>query len=184
MFLLCLFCRLSGWGFLLSPLVITHFSFRTFHFSILSTRFTLPLPPPTPRSNSHSQNDSFPTAPRTIPSTLKAISYGTTTNTSFTGCLSGMEQHLPTLMPLLVTQLSDPKPLVRSISCWTLGRYAAWTIYAQNESHANAFFRPLVEGVCVFFLLLSFLGLSLTLPTLLTNFNPYITTVAPNENSG
>ncbi|KAG0142088.1 hypothetical protein CROQUDRAFT_50822 [Cronartium quercuum f. sp. fusiforme G11] len=44
------------------------------------------------------------------------------------GCLVGMEPHLATLIPLLLTCLKDRKALVRSITCWTLGRYASWII--------------------------------------------------------
>ena len=34
----------------------------------------------------------------------------------------GGEQMVAFLLPLL----DDPRPLVRSISCWTLSRYARW----------------------------------------------------------
>ena len=38
------------------------------------------------------------------------------------GCMSGMIPHLGELVPYLVTCLSAPKALVRSITCWTLSR--------------------------------------------------------------
>ena len=31
--------------------------------------------------------------------------------------------------------LSDKKPLVRSISCWTLSRYAHWIVLQQQENY-------------------------------------------------
>jgi transportin-1 len=42
------------------------------------------------------------------------------------GCMEGMLPHLPQIAPFLIGTLPDPKPLVRSITCWTLSRYAMW----------------------------------------------------------
>lgn len=42
------------------------------------------------------------------------------------GCMEGMEPHLPQIVPFLIGTLADTKPLVRSITCWTLSRYAVW----------------------------------------------------------
>lgn len=39
------------------------------------------------------------------------------------------------------------QPLVRSITCWTLGRYASWCTIIPNEEHKNSFFVPTMEGV-------------------------------------
>ena len=45
------------------------------------------------------------------------------------GCMTGMIQHLPELIPYLINYcLSDKKALVRSISCWTLSRYSHWVV--------------------------------------------------------
>ncbi|KAJ3014635.1 Transportin-1 [Thoreauomyces humboldtii] len=73
------------------------------------------------------------------------------------GCLSGMMEHLPMLVPHLITCLKDPEPLVRAITCWTLGRYAGWTVDPQPHwqqrycptpealnLHRETYFRPLV----------------------------------------
>ncbi|TPX42334.1 hypothetical protein SeMB42_g05170 [Synchytrium endobioticum] len=67
------------------------------------------------------------------------------------GCMAEMEKHLPTLIPYLITLLNDPKPLVRSITCWTLGRYSRWTVHPSSEvnsdDHQRTYFHPLVEGL-------------------------------------
>jgi transportin-1 len=59
------------------------------------------------------------------------------------GCRSGMEKYLPELIPYLLTVLNDPKPLVRCITCWTIGRYSAW-IVAQKSSNI---FPSVLKGI-------------------------------------
>ncbi|CCM03932.1 uncharacterized protein FIBRA_06084 [Fibroporia radiculosa] len=63
------------------------------------------------------------------------------------GCIDAVEPHLPTLIPYLVNMLNDPKPLVRSITCWTLGRYASWCTQSYGDDHRNQFFIPTLEGL-------------------------------------
>lgn len=63
------------------------------------------------------------------------------------GCIAGIQPHLPTLIPFLVNSLSDTKPLVRSIACWTLGRYSSWCIAEKTAEHQRAFFLPVMEGL-------------------------------------
>ncbi|KAH8103257.1 ARM repeat-containing protein [Cristinia sonorae] len=63
------------------------------------------------------------------------------------GCIDAIEPHLPQLIPYLVNMLSDTKPLVRSITCWTLGRYASWCTQPISEEHRNQFFIPTLEGL-------------------------------------
>ena len=63
------------------------------------------------------------------------------------GCIGGVQPHLPTLVPLLVNTLGDPKPLVRSIACWTLSRYSSWCVAPKNPEHQQAFFLPTMEGL-------------------------------------
>lgn len=43
-------------------------------------------------------------------------------------CYDGMRPHLPRLIPFLISLLSDPHSSVRCISCWTLGRYASFSV--------------------------------------------------------
>ncbi|VDQ14145.1 unnamed protein product [Trichobilharzia regenti] len=42
------------------------------------------------------------------------------------GCMKGMIPYLPELCPFLIGCLSDDRPLIRSITCWTLSRYSHW----------------------------------------------------------
>jgi transportin-1 len=57
------------------------------------------------------------------------------------GCYNGITEHLPQLIPYLVKCLSDKKPLVRSIACWTLSRYSHWIVHQSHE----IYLRPLIE---------------------------------------
>ncbi|KAF9268451.1 transportin-PC [Marasmius fiardii PR-910] len=63
------------------------------------------------------------------------------------GCIEAIEPHLPTLIPYLINTLNDSKPLVRSITCWTLGRYASWTTQPISEEHKTKYFIPTMEGL-------------------------------------
>ncbi|KAJ8517524.1 hypothetical protein ONZ45_g5317 [Pleurotus djamor] len=63
------------------------------------------------------------------------------------GCIEAIEPHLSTLVPYLINTLNDPKPLVRSITCWTLGRYASWTCQPYSEEHKTQYFVPTMEGL-------------------------------------
>ena len=49
------------------------------------------------------------------------------------GCMEGIMQHLPELLPYLITCLSDNKALVRSITCWTISRYAHWVVLQPHD---------------------------------------------------
>ena len=51
------------------------------------------------------------------------------------GCMEGMVPHLSELIPYLISSLSDPKALVRSIACWTLSRYAHWLIEQGQDQY-------------------------------------------------
>ncbi|KAI0317407.1 ARM repeat-containing protein [Amylostereum chailletii] len=63
------------------------------------------------------------------------------------GCIEAVEPHLPTLVPYLITSLNDAKPLIRSITCWTLGRYASWCTSGTTPDHKAQFFVPTMEGL-------------------------------------
>ncbi|KAJ3039881.1 hypothetical protein HDV00_011664 [Rhizophlyctis rosea] len=73
------------------------------------------------------------------------------------GCPTGMYPHLPQLIPHLISTLQDPQPLVRAITCWTLGRYIRWVVYPPpiphhlNEAelviHRQTYFNPLLSGL-------------------------------------
>jgi len=58
------------------------------------------------------------------------------------GCFTGVEKHLSQLVPYLISLLKHPKPLVRSITCWTLSRYAKWVIKSKDDD--EKYFKPLM----------------------------------------
>ena len=59
------------------------------------------------------------------------------------GCMDGMSPHLNEILPYLILCLSDPKALVRSITCWTLSRYSSWVV---KQSH-DSYLKPLMSEV-------------------------------------
>lgn len=63
------------------------------------------------------------------------------------GCMHGMRDHLVELVPFLVQSLSDSRALVRSITCWTLSRYAHWVVTQPHEQYLKKFMSE-VSGVC------------------------------------
>eukprot|EP00984_Skeletonema_dohrnii_P034998 scaffold34593_cov122-Skeletonema_dohrnii-CCMP3373.AAC.5 len=52
------------------------------------------------------------------------------------GCMAEITPHLPQLHPFLLSQLTsqDSLPQLRCISAWALGRYASWTVTADDPS--------------------------------------------------
>ncbi|OAL05080.1 ARM repeat-containing protein [Phaeosphaeriaceae sp. SRC1lsM3a] len=62
------------------------------------------------------------------------------------GCMSVVEPHLPMLTPYLITLLQDPKPVVRQITCWSLGRYSGWAAHL-DQAGKQQFFLPVMEGI-------------------------------------
>ena len=75
------------------------------------------------------------------------------------GCMNGMITHLPELIPYLIGCLSDKKALVRSITCWTLSRYAHWVVGQPHDNYlkplmtevskSNKFLFPIFEILCL-----------------------------------
>ena len=63
------------------------------------------------------------------------------------GCLDAVIPHLPELIPYLLTLLNDHEPLVRQITCWTLGRYSRWAAHLPDESLQQRFYVPMMEGL-------------------------------------
>lgn len=58
------------------------------------------------------------------------------------GCFDGLAPHLGQLVPYLMRVLSDEKPLVRSITCWTLSRFMKWIL---KETDDAVYFQPLMS---------------------------------------
>ncbi|KAH9541786.1 hypothetical protein CY35_14G084100 [Sphagnum magellanicum] len=48
------------------------------------------------------------------------------------GCISGLLPHLSQIVAFFVPLLEDKRPLVRSITCWTLSRYSKWIVQAKG----------------------------------------------------
>ena len=63
--------------------------------------------------------------------------------------MTGMQPHLPHLVTFLITSLSDAKALVRSITCWTLSRYAHWIVAQPHDQ----FLKRLMSEVVIMSLL-------------------------------
>eukprot|EP01111_Echinosteliopsis_oligospora_P010028 TRINITY_DN3042_c0_g1_i1.p1 TRINITY_DN3042_c0_g1~~TRINITY_DN3042_c0_g1_i1.p1 ORF type:complete len:473 (+),score=115.85 TRINITY_DN3042_c0_g1_i1:949-2367(+) len=57
------------------------------------------------------------------------------------GCIDSLVVHLPHLIPYFLTLLNDSKLFVRSITCWTLGRYSRWIVYQPLE----LYFEPMLK---------------------------------------
>ncbi|PIO71475.1 HEAT repeat protein, partial [Teladorsagia circumcincta] len=61
------------------------------------------------------------------------------------GCMTGITPHLHELIPFLLNMLDDKKPLVRSITCWTLSRYCSWVV----DEARQQYFEPTLKGLLV-----------------------------------
>ncbi|RWS31760.1 transportin-1-like isoform X2 [Leptotrombidium deliense] len=63
------------------------------------------------------------------------------------GCMSGMIPHLPQLIPYLISCLSEKKALVRSITCWTLSRYAHWVVGQPHDRYLKPLMTELLKRI-------------------------------------
>uniref|UniRef100_A0A8C2FV58 Transportin 1 n=1 Tax=Cyprinus carpio TaxID=7962 RepID=A0A8C2FV58_CYPCA len=63
------------------------------------------------------------------------------------GCMQGMIPYLPELIPHLVQCLSDKKALVRSITCWTLSRYAHWVVSQPPDIYLKPLMTELLKRI-------------------------------------
>ncbi|XP_053555682.1 transportin-1 [Bombina bombina] len=63
------------------------------------------------------------------------------------GCMQGMITYLPELIPHLVQCLSDKKALVRSITCWTLSRYAHWVVSQPPDMYLKPLMTELLKRI-------------------------------------
>ncbi|EPB70542.1 hypothetical protein ANCCEY_10366 [Ancylostoma ceylanicum] len=61
------------------------------------------------------------------------------------GCMNGITPHLHELIPFLLNMLDDKKPLVRSITCWTLSRYCSWVV----DEARDLYFEQTLKGLLV-----------------------------------
>lgn len=62
------------------------------------------------------------------------------------GCMAVVEPSLPELVPFLISLLNDPEPVVRQITCWSLGRYSSWASHL-DDAGKERFFVPMMDGI-------------------------------------
>ena len=62
------------------------------------------------------------------------------------GCRDAIEPSLPRLIEFLLSLLQDAQPVVRQITCWSLGRYSAWASHLP-ESEKESYFLPMMSGI-------------------------------------
>ncbi|PFH34864.1 HEAT repeat-containing protein [Besnoitia besnoiti] len=58
------------------------------------------------------------------------------------GCQDSLEPYLPNVLQFLLNLCDDPKPLLRSISCWCVSRYASWIC-----RHEEQFLKPVLAQI-------------------------------------
>ncbi|KAF4121818.1 hypothetical protein GMORB2_1658 [Geosmithia morbida] len=63
------------------------------------------------------------------------------------GCMDAVVPHLPELVPYLISLLEDQEPIVRQITCWTLGRYSEWAASLEDPAQKEQFFVPMMDGI-------------------------------------
>ncbi|RMJ14477.1 hypothetical protein CDV36_005838 [Fusarium kuroshium] len=62
------------------------------------------------------------------------------------GCMEVVVPHLRELVPYLISLLEDQEPVVRQITCWTLGRYSSWAANLEDEEK-DQYFVPIMDGI-------------------------------------
>jgi len=62
------------------------------------------------------------------------------------GCMEVVEPHLPVLTQYLISLLQDQEPVVRQITCWSLGRYSGWASRL-DEAGKRQHFEPMMDGI-------------------------------------
>ncbi|CAH1377804.1 unnamed protein product [Tenebrio molitor] len=63
------------------------------------------------------------------------------------GCMSGMINYLPELIPYLFSCLNDKKALVRAITCWTLSRYSHWVVSQPHDLYLKPLMTELLKKI-------------------------------------
>lgn len=62
------------------------------------------------------------------------------------GCIDAIQEHLPKLVPYMISLLTDQQPVVRQITCWALSRFAGWAAQLDG-SGKQQFFEPMMDGI-------------------------------------
>ena len=63
------------------------------------------------------------------------------------GCIAGLSQHLPDLVPFLITTLGESRALLRAITCWTLSRFSQWICQQPAHQYLHPFISELLKRV-------------------------------------
>ncbi|KAI7864176.1 armadillo-type protein [Spinellus fusiger] len=64
------------------------------------------------------------------------------------GGMESIASHLPGLISFLLQSLNDTKPLVRSITCWAMGRFSSWYVeQCQTPEGRRTFFEPVLYNL-------------------------------------
>ncbi|KAI8376232.1 armadillo-type protein [Radiomyces spectabilis] len=64
------------------------------------------------------------------------------------GGVDTIAPHLPQLMPYLLQSLNDTKPLIRSITCWAIGRFSRWCVdQCVTPEGRGTFFEPVLYSL-------------------------------------
>lgn len=63
------------------------------------------------------------------------------------GCISGLLPHLAQIVTYLISFMEDSRPLVRSISCWTLSRYSKWIVQVAQSPEGQSQFDAVLTGL-------------------------------------
>jgi transportin-1 len=65
------------------------------------------------------------------------------------GCEDVVGPYLPELIPFLLTLLQDKEPVVRKITCWSLGRYTKWVIHLEKEhpEQMSRYLEMTIDGI-------------------------------------
>ncbi|NXC91127.1 TNPO1 protein, partial [Cercotrichas coryphoeus] len=74
-------------------------------------------------------------------------SYMLLLTTITSSCMQGMIPYLPELIPHLIQCLSNKKALVRSITCWTLSRYAHWVVSQPPDTYLKPLMTELLKRI-------------------------------------
>ena len=62
------------------------------------------------------------------------------------GCMEVVFPHLPDLTHFLISLLNDKQPVVRQITCWSLGRYSQWASRL-DKAGRQQYFEPIMDGI-------------------------------------
>eukprot|EP00245_Coleochaete_scutata_P005591 TRINITY_DN19250_c0_g1_i1.p1 TRINITY_DN19250_c0_g1~~TRINITY_DN19250_c0_g1_i1.p1 ORF type:complete len:894 (-),score=159.66 TRINITY_DN19250_c0_g1_i1:1054-3735(-) len=63
------------------------------------------------------------------------------------GCINGLMPVLSQVVAFLLPLLDDKRPLVRSITCWTLSRYSKWIVQSIQTPEGHAQFDAVLGGM-------------------------------------